>query len=118
MFAGCLLAIRSVREGALAAPMRTPAQAPAEPSASRLRLAITVVLSVGFVAGLLGRGLPFWLAGAIFVGALIAALQYVQCKASNQRFGLRQVAMAIALGLGAGGGITLLFQTLFLVRLP
>ena len=127
MIAACLMAIRSLREGAFAAAEKAASAVSAtntmnaegsEPRASRVQLAITLVLSVGFVVGLLGRGLPFWLAGAIFVVALVLALQYVQSRASRAHFGLRQVAAAIALGLGAGGGITLLFQTLFLVRLP
>jgi hypothetical protein len=122
MLAAGLIAIRSVRERAFTvqapASMHASASSSVEPSSSRVQLVITLVLSVAFVAGLLGRGLPFWLAGALFVAALIAALQYVQCKASAQPFGLRQIAVAIVVGLGAGGGITLLFQTLFLVRLP
>jgi hypothetical protein len=122
MLLGGLLAIRSLREGPFVA--RREPRAPdgdgeaGGPSAARLQLGFTLILCVGFVVGLLGHGLPFWLGGAIFVSASILASQYVRQKATHQRLGLRQVATAIVIGLGAGGGITLLFQTLFLVRLP
>jgi Tripartite tricarboxylate transporter TctB family len=120
MLLGGLLAIRSLREGPFVA-RREPRARDGEnggASAARLQLGFTLILCVGFVAGLLGHGLPFWLGGAIFVSASILASQYVRQKTTHQRLGLRQVATAITIGLGAGVGITLLFQTLFLVRLP
>ena len=71
-----------------------------------------------FRVGLLGHGLPFWLVGAIFVTASILTLQHAQRNAAQTRLGVREIATAVAIGLGAGGAITLIFQTLFLVRLP
>jgi len=78
------------------------------------------VLGLCLVFGvvLVGHGLPFWLAAAIFVTAAILSLQYQQRKATGAPFTLRQFATTAAIGLGAGIAITIVFQEIFLVRLP
>jgi hypothetical protein len=67
---------------------------------------------------MIGHGLPFWLAAAIFVSVAIVALQHGQRSAAGRRLTLRNVISAVAIGLGAGLGTTLVFQNIFLVRLP
>jgi hypothetical protein len=75
-------------------------------------------LCVGFGVVLVGHGLPFWLAAAIFVSVAIVTLQAPQRAAAGRRLSVRDVIVAIVIGLGAGGAITLVFQQIFLVRLP
>jgi Tripartite tricarboxylate transporter TctB family len=112
---GALLAIRSWR----AAPFR-PAEATdtSTSHAGRRRLALVLGLCLAFGVGLVGHGLPFWLAVAIFVTASILSLQYLQRAAIESPMDLRQFAAAAAIGLGAGIAITVVFQDLFLVHLP
>jgi hypothetical protein len=79
-------------------------------------LVLALCLTFGVV--LVGHGLPFWLAAAIFVSIAIVALQRPQRRAAGERMALRKFASAIVIGLCAGGAVTLVFQQLFLVRLP
>ena len=85
-------------------------------SIERRRLLIVLALCLAFGVGLVGHGVPFWLAAAIFVSATIAILQYPQRRADQQV--TRGIITAIVIGLGAGVAITLVFQEFFLVRLP
>lgn len=85
----------------------------AEPFELR-RIWLPLALCLGFAAGLVGHGLPFWLAAWIFVSVMIFALQYRERKHELARLGL----LALAVGGGAAIGISLVFQELFLIRLP
>ncbi len=111
---GGLLALRSWRRGAL-----VPGQArPVFDRANLRRLALVLGLCATFGVVLVGHGLPFWLAAALFVSVAIVTLQRPQRIAAGQSLGLRAVAIAIVIGLCAGGAITVVFQQLFLVHLP
>lgn len=111
---GSLLALRSWRRGALGA-QRVPFRLD---TPEHRRIALVLALCLTFGIGLVGHGLPFWLAAAIFVSVAIVALQLPQRRAAGERIGFRRVAIATVIGLCAGGAITLVFQQLFLVRLP
>ncbi len=109
-----LLALRSWRRGALAASaVRVGLDA-----VVAQRVLLVLVLCIGFGIGLVGHGLPFWLAAALFVSIAIVTLQAPMRAAASRKLGLRDVAIAVAVGFGAGGVITLVFQQIFLVRLP
>jgi hypothetical protein len=112
---GALLAVRSWRAHAFRAtePVDTSMG-----QSGRKRLALVLALCLAFGVGLVGHGLPFWLAVFIFVTASILALQYQQQRAIDSFAWLRQFAVAAAIGLGAGVVITVIFQDIFLVRLP
>jgi hypothetical protein len=113
VFFAVLMLARALRQGALADnAARSAGMSPAE----RMRFLIVLALCVTFAVGLVGHGLPFWLAAAAFVSITIFVLQYPQRRAEGQL--LRGVILAIAIGLGAGFGVTLVFQDIFLVRLP
>jgi hypothetical protein len=114
MSLGGLLALRSWRRGALAATHA----AFGFDAASAKRVALVVGLCVAFGVGLVGHGVPFWLAAAIFVSVAIFSLQWPQHVAAGRRPGVRELAKAAVIGLCAGGAITLVFQQIFLVRLP
>ena len=61
-------------------------------------------------------GCRFWAAATVFV--VVAILFLRRGPAGEWRLGPAPVAFALAVGLGSGIGITLLFQEAFLVRLP
>jgi hypothetical protein len=80
------------------------------------RLLLPIVLCLGFAAGMVGRGIPFWAAAWIFIAVMIWTLQY---RESKQKGELRRLALvAAAVGAAASIAISLVFQELFLIRLP
>ena len=109
---GMVLGVRGWRRGGIGAP-----RPPTDPAVAR-RLAIVIALVVAFSVGLVGHGLPFWVAAAIFVVASILVLQAPQRAAAGRTLTGRDVAFALAVGIGSGVVITFVFQELFLVRLP
>ena len=112
---GALLAARSWRPRLLStAAMRDASVKRAEHK--RLLLVLGLCLTFGVV--LVGHGLPFWLAAALFVTTAIVSLQHQQGKSTGQALNARAFARAAAVGLGAGIAITIVFQEIFLVRLP
>lgn len=109
VLAGAVLLVRSLRRlGRDAAGM--------PPGTSWGRLALAAALCIGYAAGLVGRGLPFWLATALFVFVAIAALEWPERRARGQT--ARGLAIAAACALGTAAAVTLVFQEVFLVRLP
>ncbi len=104
---GGLFAARSLRRGALTVPVRPTVAAPG-------RALLVIGLCVLFGTVLVGHGLPFWAAAAGFVTIAILLLR----QGDRPAIGLRAILSALAVGLGAGLGITLVFQQVFLVRLP
>ncbi len=113
---GALLAFRSWRHRP---PDRPAPASPAGAFQRRARhLVLVIALCLGFGIGLVGHGLPFWMAAALFVTAAIPALQYPERRAAGRRLNGRDLFKAAAIGLGAGGAITVIFQKIFLVHLP
>lgn len=111
VFFGGLMLVRSARAGGL----RRAGQ-----RLVRLghhgRIAIVLVLCLGFAGFLVGHGLPFWLAAAIYVSASILILQFRELRAGGRL--ASGLVKALVIGCGAGGVITLVFERIFLVRLP
>lgn len=105
------LVIRALRAGALADP-RWPSVRLGE----HWRLIAVLVLCLGYAIGLVGHGLPFWLASAIFVAVFIFIFQF----ADRRREGTlpRGILVAVTTGVVSGLVIHYAFQDLFLVRLP
>lgn len=110
---GGLLAVRSLRRGRFGSG---PVVAEGLLGAAPGRALGVIGLCVLFGGGLVGHGLPFWAAAALFVAVAILFLR--RGPGGEWRLGFRTAGFAAAVGLGAGFGITLLFQQLFLVRLP
>lgn len=112
MFFGALLMLRSwgrMRDGVAVTPVDPDTQTP---SAQR-RTALVLALCVGFTGGLVGRGLPFWAAAALFITVAIGVL-HPKTELSVSRVLIK----ALLIGVIAGWVITLVFQEFFLVRLP
>ena len=110
---GALLAARCWRPHLLAFANRAPVN-----RAEQKRILLVLGLCLAFGVGLVGHGLPFWLAAAIFVTVAIVSLQYRERKSSGEKLSLRRLITAATIGLGAGVAITIVFQEIFLVRLP
>jgi Tripartite tricarboxylate transporter TctB family len=106
------LAARSIRAGALG---RAGSGEPRDTGNSNARFALAAGLGVFFIAGLIGR-MPFWLAATIFVTAFVAAFEWQPGLPPKAR--ARRLAVALAIGLGTGILVTLVFERAFLVRLP
>lgn len=98
---GLVLGIRALRSGALR--LRNPT-----PHGAWAGTALVLALCLGYAAGLVGR-LPFWLATFVFVTAFIAVFEYPS---------RRRMAWAPLYGAGTALAVTLLFESVFLVRLP
>jgi hypothetical protein len=111
---GALLAARSWRPHLLAS---AAGAGPVDRAETR-RLVLVLGLCLVFGVGLVGHGLPFWLAAAIFVTVAIVSLQYQGGQSTAPKSNLRRLLKAAAIGLGAGIVITIVFQEIFLVRLP
>jgi hypothetical protein len=109
---GSVLMVRSLRKGALAsrpAGMRRHAHG---------RAMLVIGLCVIFGTVLVGHGLPFWVAAALFVTVTILVLQQSPAGTVRRPVTAMGAAKAALIGLCAGGAITLVFQQIFLVRLP
>ena len=105
---GAALGLRGPKCGDLSAPGR----------ASARRVALALALCVGYAGGLLGRGLPFWLTSALFMCVLILAFRWLD-RDPGARTSLARLAVTSAvIALVCAVMIGLLFEQVFLVRLP
>ena len=126
---GGVLALRSWRRGAFTEVL-PPASAHLREERKRIAIVLSLVLTYGLVlvghSSLLGHllapgtlvGLPYWLASAIFVTTSILVLHRLSPDPADRRFTPGAVLKALAIGLLASLAIQLVFQELFLVRLP
>jgi hypothetical protein len=80
------------------------------------RLVLSWFLCVMFAGVLLGRGLPFWLLAAVFVFVHILLLEDSDRIASIPLS--RRIATAAIIAIGVAAALTMVFQELFLIRLP
>jgi hypothetical protein len=105
-----LLGLRAIRQGAL---KRGSTQAGAWSLEDARQLGTAALLGVVYAGVLVGR-LPFWLAASLFVFAFTTAFEWQQGSVGRAR----RIIEAALLGLATGGIVTLVFERLFLVRLP
>jgi hypothetical protein len=103
-----LLGARAIRRGGWAA------SGTARRSAGEgRRLLLAAALGVLYAGVLVGR-IPFWMASGLFVFAFTAAFEWNQGPERR----LRRLVEAALIGLGTGLAVTLVFEKLFLLRLP
>ena len=107
------LGARALRAGALG-PDSADHERP-DSGNSNARFALAAGLGVLFIVGLIGR-MPFWLAITIFVSLFITIFEWTPGLTVKAR--TRRVAVAVLQGLVTGAAVTLVFEKLFLVRLP
>jgi len=108
---GLAIVLRSLRRGALAG-----APPDASPPLFTGRALLTLALCLGFAAGLVGHGLPFPVAAAVYLFAHIFLLQLPERRAAGNV--ARGALVAATIAVVAAGTISFVFQYLFLVRLP
>ncbi len=115
MLLGTVLAVRSWQRGALAETRLpfTPHQ-----RETRKRAWTVIALCIVYSVALIGHGLPFWLASAIFVTGSIVILQRMSADPQERILTPRLWAKAILIGVLAAVITQLVFQEIFLVRLP
>ncbi len=104
-----LLGLRAIRRGAL----RDGSGGRALAAGDGRRLFIAAVLGTLYAGFLVGR-LPFWLASAVFVFAFTTIFEWEKGPGGR----LRRVIEAAAIGLATGIAVMLVFEKVFLVRLP
>jgi putative tricarboxylic transport membrane protein len=80
------------------------------------RTALTLALCLAFAVGLVGHGLPFGVAAALYLFVHIFLLQLPERRANGEI--ARGVLVAGGVAVGAATAIALVFQDVFLVRLP
>jgi hypothetical protein len=112
---GALLALRSWGRGAFSVPL---APASAELREERKRVAIVTALCAGYGLVLVGHGLPFWLASSVYIAVSILVMQRISRDPQERRLTARVWIKALVIALAASIVTQVVFQELFLVRLP
>jgi hypothetical protein len=112
---GAIVAVRSWRRGAFSTPLppATPRQ-----REERRRVAIAVALCCGYGIVLVGHGIPFWLASTLYVTASILVFQRIASDPAERRLTARACIQALVIGAAASVITWLVFEKVFLVRLP
>ena len=112
---GVVMTMRSLRRGALVEPL-PPASA--DQREQRKRIAVVLALCIGYSVVLIGHGLPFWVASALYVTASILIMLRMSRDPQERHLDARAWAKAIVIGLASSVIIQVAFQELFLVRMP
>lgn len=110
---GLVLAMRSLRRGALAGQAVTPAREPG----NQRHMPAVFGLTLLYALVLVGHGIPFWLATFAFVSAFIFLFD-AERQAELGRARQQQFVRAVIYGLCTSAIVTLVFEHVFLVRLP
>ena len=104
---GLALGVRALRERGRAAA-RSEAIPP--------RVWLVLFLSLAYAAGLVGRGIPFWLTTFVYVTCFVAIFEYPARRDKGQV--ARGLAMAALYGAATALIVSVVFEQVFLVRLP
>ena len=110
---GAILLVRALRRGGWRLDAGGVLELLRRESARRLYLSLA--LTFGYAAGLVGK-IPYWLATVIFVFLFITVFEWKSAAAPGQR--LRSAGIALGQAIAVAVAVTLVFQYLFLVRLP
>jgi len=112
---GAVLGVRSLRRHALAQALPP---ATADERESNRRVWIAIALCVGYGVVLVGHGIPFWIASTIYVTASILVFRRLGQDPAERRLDLRAWAQAVVIGVLSSVITWLVFEKVFLVRLP
>ena len=77
---------------------------------------VVLVLCLGYAVGMVGHGVPFWLATLVFVFLFVLIFEYPLRKERNQV--PRGVAMALVYAVCTSVIVSQVFEKVFYVRLP
>jgi hypothetical protein len=112
---GLLLLLRAIRDGGwrLDLVRRRPGDLLRREAPRRTLLAL--LLTLGYALGLVGW-LPFGVATGVFVAGFVAVFEWRPGLARGQV--LRTGVAAVALGVATGVIVPIVFEDLFLIRLP
>jgi putative tricarboxylic transport membrane protein len=110
---GAVLFVRAARAGGWRLGTSSAVAHSADPGV--YRLALCVALCLGYAAGLVGR-LPFWLATFLFVAAFVALFEWPRAASRADR--RHRLIFAVLFAAIVSAAVTLVFQRIFLVRLP
>ncbi len=112
---GSVLLVRSVRRGALAT-LGQPWWPAAAARATLARAGLAIALTLLYTLVLVGHGLPFWLVTIGFVFVFLLVFDLPERQASGQV--VRGVVIAALVAVATSATVTLLFERVFLVRMP
>jgi hypothetical protein len=112
---GGVMAVRSLRLGALA--HATPPTTPHHREASR-RVWIAIALCCGYGVVLVGHGIPFWIASSIYVTISILVFRRLSSDPLHRRLDARAWIQALVIGVLSSVVTWLVFERVFLVRMP
>jgi putative tricarboxylic transport membrane protein len=112
---GAVLFLRAARAGGWRLIRQMPDAAPWSADPGVRRLLLSVALCLAYAAGLIGR-LPFWLATFLFVAGFVILFEWPLATGRADR--MRRVAWALLLAAATSAATSLVFQEIFLVRLP
>jgi hypothetical protein len=111
-----ILVLGLVLFGRSALRLRTAGGAAGDlPNLSRNRLLVTLALTLGYAAGLVGH-IPFWLATFLFVTGFITVFEWQPDAPAGVR--ARRLVAAVVIGAVVSATVTTVFRHLFLVQLP
>jgi hypothetical protein len=107
---GVMLAVRSIRRGALAPAGR-------HDTSDWGRMGLVMAAMLGYSLLLVGHGLPFWLVTGAFVTAFIFFFDRERQTALG-RSSSGQLLLALVCGAATSAIVSFAFQEIFYVRLP
>jgi hypothetical protein len=110
---GAVLFVRAARAGGWRLASENAKESSRDPGVRRLVLAVALCLI--YAAGLVGT-VPFWLATFAFVAAFVILFEWPLATGRTDR--LRRLVFAPLFAAAIAAAVTLLFQDVFLVRLP
>jgi|APFre7841882724_1041349.scaffolds.fasta_scaffold30896_3 hypothetical protein len=114
-FLGGVLLMRSVRRGAMAT-FSEPWLPTPEGRSTLARTALATALSLVYTLVLVGHGLPFWLVTAGFVLVFMLLFYVPERRARGET--LRGVVLSAVVAIATSAVVTLMFERVFLVRMP
>ena len=112
---GAVMLVRSLRLGALS--HSTPPRTPHQREAAR-RVWIAIALCCGYAVVLVGHGIPFWIASSIYVTLSILVFRRLSADPAERRLDARAWTKALLIGVLSSVVTWLVFEHVFLVRMP
>ena len=112
---GGVLLLRSVRRGAVAG-LREPWMPDAAARAMAVRATLAIAITLVYTLVLVGHGLPFWLVTVAFVFVFMLLFDLPERRARGQT--ARGVLVAAIVAVATSAVVTLMFERVFLVRMP